>query len=651
MDDTAANRDALVTLLRYVNHEVAEAGDGSAALAYTRANRPDLVISDVMMPVMDGFEFVRQVRADSEIANTVVMFCSAHYTEHEAGNLAHECGVARILPKPWEPETILGAVEECLREKPVFTPPALDEKFDRQHLRLLTDKLSIQTDELATYVMDLAERRKSEEHVQLLRSLVEVAREYAIFIVNTDGIILTWNEGGTRITGFTASEIVGRHISTFFPAGDVATGRPQEKMAIVQAQGRLYEEVWRIRKDGSGFWASVLVTALRNPDGTLRGYSIILHDVTARKNAETALKESENRLRQIADAMPQIVWTAAPDGHIDYFNQRWYDFTGLSGVHDSEETLRAILHRDDIAHYFESWRAAFGSGHAFEIETRLLDQESKGWRWHLGRAVPLYAADGSIEKWIGTFTDIDDHKRLSEELERRVAERTAELERSLVEKTTLLKEVHHRVNNNLQVISSFLAMQLDAIEDTVAAAPLREAQQRVLAMSLIHEQLYQSPTLSLLEFGDYIGQLSSGLFAAYCVQPDRIGLELDVEPVFLTIDHAIPCGLILNELISNSLKHAFPGDRSGRIRVGFHQVQGTEPGVVRAELSVSDDGIGLPPGFRLEGSSSMGLQVVSALLRQLGAQVQIIGEGGSSFVFQWDLEREEPSAAVAGEGR
>src|ERR1043166_5767576 len=152
VDDRALNREYLVTLLTSAGHTVEEAGDGRDALARVRATLPDLVISDILMPAMDGYEFVRQIRSDPASADTRVIFCTAHYLEREAQRLARECGVTRVLSKPMEPETVLRAVDEVLGHSappaPDSRPGPLSDEFDREHLRLMTDKLSAQAEEL-----------------------------------------------------------------------------------------------------------------------------------------------------------------------------------------------------------------------------------------------------------------------------------------------------------------------------------------------------------------------------------------------------------------------------------------------------------------------------------------------------------------------
>jgi two-component sensor histidine kinase len=151
-------------------------------------------------------------------------------------------------------------------------------------------------------------------------------------------------------------------------------------------------------------------------------------------------------------------------------------------------------------------------------------------------------------------------------------------------------------------------------------------------MSLVHEKIYRSETIAEIDFGEYIEVLSNQLFSTYCVNPSSTRLETSVDTIYLTMHQAIPCGLILNELLSNSLKHAFGDGREGVIRVSLRK---TQAGC--AELAVADNGIGLPPGFQLQGRRSFGMQVVDTLIRQLRGSLSITGEGGATFTFGWKL--------------
>jgi two-component sensor histidine kinase len=175
-------------------------------------------------------------------------------------------------------------------------------------------------------------------------------------------------------------------------------------------------------------------------------------------------------------------------------------------------------------------------------------------------------------------------------------------------------------------------MQISCTAGDSFSGPLNDAHSRVLSMSLIHEQIYQSETLADLNFGAYIEALSGRLFGAYCVDPSRIRLDLNVGPIRLGVDQAIPCGLILNELLSNSLKHAFGDGREGVIRISLSRTGSGE-----VALAVADNGIGLPADFQVENSRTLGLQVVATLIHQLGATLFVTGEGGATFRFVWKM--------------
>jgi two-component sensor histidine kinase len=186
------------------------------------------------------------------------------------------------------------------------------------------------------------------------------------------------------------------------------------------------------------------------------------------------------------------------------------------------------------------------------------------------------------------------------------------LESALAEKTILLKEIHHRVKNNLAVISSLLSMKADAVDNPKARQALEESQQRVYSMALIHEHLYGNEHLDRIDFAEYATELVERLHAALASEPVHIAIELALDPIELAIEQAVPCGLILNELLTNAFKYAFRGRARGRIAVSFRESSGMR------ELSVEDDGVGIPQD-RLDGTtcSSLGLRIIEVLTHQL----------------------------------
>jgi len=225
-----------------------------------------------------------------------------------------------------------------------------------------------------------------------------------------------------------------------------------------------------------------------------------------------------------------------------------------------------------------------------------------------------------------------DLRRHQEHLEEQVAERTVRINASLKEKEVLLKEIHHRVKNNLQIVSSLLKLQAGAIEDPAARAAFHDSEDRVRSMSMIHDRLYQSDDMARIDVAEYLKNLAAHLFRSYGVSQSRVRLCLELEPVEMGLDAAIPCGLLINELVSNALKHAFPGERSGEVHVTLRRVD--DGGIV---IAVSDDGVGLPQDSA-RGTDSLGLQLVHTLTEQLGGTLHQSAGPGTTF----DVRFREP---------
>jgi two-component sensor histidine kinase len=216
-------------------------------------------------------------------------------------------------------------------------------------------------------------------------------------------------------------------------------------------------------------------------------------------------------------------------------------------------------------------------------------------------------------------------KEAAMRLERRRADE--KLRASLKEKETLLQEIHHRVKNNLQIICSLINLQCKRISNQEVQGDLRECRDRVKTMALLHERLYRSPSLDRIDFSDYARHLTRDLFASHGVDPKKVRLDLQAPaPVYLGLDEALPCGLILHEVLSNGLKHAFPNERSGDIRIHVDR-----PAPDKVRLRVQDTGVGFPSGINTVRPESLGLQLVRNLADQIHAELILRQEGGVEF--------------------
>jgi PAS domain S-box-containing protein len=262
------------------------------------------------------------------------------------------------------------------------------------------------------------------------------------------------------------------------------------------------------------------------------------------------------------------------------------------------------------------------------IEHRIIRKDGAV-RWVYDTTILFKDASGQLLSYEGVIKDITERKQAEEQIKA-----------SLREKEVMLQEIHHRVKNNLQVISSLLDMQADTIDDPRLLQAFQDSQQRVRSMALVHEKLYQSADLAHIDFADYVQEMVDYLFMLYSYRARHIIPRLEVDEGFLEIDQAIPCGLIINELVSNALKHAFPppltsppvGGIEGKqpfptpeIRVAFAAQDG------ECVLVVGDNGVGLPPELDIETSSSLGLQLVNILVRQLQGSLEIDRHKGATF--------------------
>ncbi|MBN2206311.1 MAG: PAS domain S-box protein, partial [Candidatus Aminicenantes bacterium] len=379
--------------------------------------------------------------------------------------------------------------------------------------------------------------------------------------------------------------------------------------------------VYRVRTFAIKERARVLERSVEERTRALRTTNTRLErEIAERRRTELALRRSEDKYRTLAAQIPVGIYRTTDDGRYLYANPALAAMLGYKSVEDLMTVSASVIFADPAgrARKIARWKARGGTGSS---EIRLKTRQGRI-IWVRDTGGVFRDRRGGIAYISGIVEDITEQKRAKDRLQG-----------ALREKEFLLKEIHHRVKNNLQVISSLLRLQSRSTADAPARELFLASQGRIRTMALVHESLYQSRDLARIDFAVYIRKLTGQLVALFKADPKRIRLRLRLERLPLDINKAIPCGLIINELVSNALKHAFPGSRGGEVAVSLAAGPG---GTVR--LTVCDDGVGLPPGLNARKTRSLGLQIVTGLVAQIGGTIRMEGTAGTEAVVVFPLE-------------
>jgi PAS domain S-box-containing protein len=404
---------------------------------------------------------------------------------------------------------------------------------------------------------------------------------------------------------------------------------PFRRMAAGELDSYTVEKRF-IHQQGHHVWARLTLSLVRDaaqrPD-----YEIaVIEDINDKRTAEVALRRSEARWNTAIESFAQGAIIATGDEQVIYWNpaaRKMHGFTRPDeGIEPLEKTpVTFQLWTPDGTHMLalDEWpMRRIKRGETVRDLELLIRRPDQGWEKIFSYSGAMVATAGG-EQLI--FLSCSDLTKL------RHAEET--LKASLAEKEVLLKEIHHRVKNNMQVISSLVALQADRIKDDALSDVLKEVTDRVRSMAMVHEKLYQSTDLARVDFADYTQSLVHYLWRSYGNTVPGVRLDLDLSQVFLPVNLAVPCGLILNELFSNAIKHAFRGRNGGKVNVALHGISSG-----RVQLSVSDNGIGLPSGMDWRQSPSLGLSLVQTLAAQMHAAVEVISTQGTEFKLLFEIQ-------------
>lgn len=465
---------------------------------------------------------------------------------------------------------------------------------------------------LADVFLDVAAKVRPRRAAVALGSEPPLASPPAVVLLDENGTIRAFDGEAEQLWSCPATAVVGSHVATLL------TPLPAAGAGFVPALAH--------NRHGGDMPVLVSHQTLATSDATASALIVRTENSTVSES-----RGAELRYRSLVEQIPAVVFTASLEGglHDLYVGPQIETLLGYT----QEEWLRnpvlwyERLHPDDRRSLDQEFARGCATGGPFRAECRFLAADGHV-VWVHGEARLIKNSRGFPLFLQGVAFDITETKRAEEVIRA-----------SLHEKELLLKEIHHRVKNNLQITSSLLRLQLDRVPEDTARQTLRESQNRIRSIALVHEMLYRSKDLSRVNFAEYARTLLLQLFRSYSVDSNRITYkvevgDVEVGDVVFGIDVAVPCGLIINELIANTIKHAFPGRRKGSISVRMSREGGS------CSLRVRDDGVGFPAHLDFTRTDTLGLQLVRTLADQLDGRLQMKVDGGTEFAVTFPYEPE-----------
>ena len=427
------------------------------------------------------------------------------------------------------------------------------------------------------------------------------------------------NESMLHALKYAADEVVGKDYKTSF-----VPERDQEVLTsvfenLIKSHEPTLGENRVLTRDGRELLVEWRGKSILDEHGKFEYFFGMGIDITERKRAEGALKKSEQMFRLIAENMYDMIRLVDTQGTNLYSSPSHKAVLGYSPEERVGKSSFEVVHPDDMEKvqkiFAEAFAEAFVESKPARVEYRTRHADGHYiWLETIGNFI--YDDSGQITGGVLSSRDITNRKHAEEEIKR-----------SLREKETLLAEIHHRVKNNMQIISSLLSLQSKDIEDERALSLIKNCEDRIRSMSLVHEKLYLSEDLSSIDFHDYMKDLSARLFQVHRVDSRVLSFSSQIKDVSFNIETAIPLGLIINELISNALKHAFPEGKKGSIAVELTQDKKREEYI----LTVTDDGIGFPEVTDYRNTETFGLQLVDMLTEQFHGTMELDRTKGTSF--------------------
>ena len=512
--------------------------------------------------------------------------------------------------------------------------------------------------------------------------LLESVNEHAIFILDLEGRVSSWHVGAERIKGYRKEEILGQHYSRFYTPEDIASGKPAKQLETALRTGRVQSEGWRVLKDGSRFYADVVITTVKDDMGIVLGFCKVTRDMTERKMAEEALKsandllesrvlertaqlnelndelkkeiaerklteaahrESENRFRMMADTMPALVWMSGTDGQVNFFNKGWLDFTGQSGESMLNNGWMKWIHPEDLTLFVKAYDDALKENKIFTAEYRFRRFDGE-YRWVLNTGVPRFTPEGSFMGFTGSIFDITNRKKAEEVLSK-----------SEMHQREFVANVSHDFRTPVATIKGFAeTLRRGALYDSKNALDfVKIIEKHAERLETLIEDLLNISTLEsgkirvqneAIPLNPYITEMVKSM--TFIITKKNISVKISIDPdIHLWADPS-QLHTIIQNLFTNAVKY---NRRGGWVEISAEVSGGN------VKISIKDNGIGisdkhLPRIFdrfyrvdrnhpREAGDTGLGLHIVKQIVESSGGDISVESEEnvGSTFSFTLPL--------------
>jgi PAS domain S-box-containing protein len=571
------------------------------------------------------------VTADDRVEFANRAFCDMFHlseTPDNLQNLSADEMLGKIRNVYRDPDAAVARIREIVRQGKEVKGEEVAIQDDRMFLR---DFLPLYTNEkifgrLWSHI-DITERKRAEEELQKSEARYHLLADNSIDVIWTidaDGTFTYVSPSVVNLAGWTPEEVIGQPISKVISKGSLSfvqreLQRNLEAVASGAAPMPNVIEIEQLCKDGSTVWAEVTYRLLLDENGKPAKLMGVTRNIAERKRAEEALQQSLEKFRIIATHTPDHILLLDKDLH---YTQIINPPLGLAEQDMIGHTDYDILPFTDADTLMKIKKQVMDTGTAVQLELPLLTTSGE-MNFFAGSFVPKRNGAGEIDGLIGYFTNVTETKQANEKI---IA--------ALREKEVLIREIHHRVKNNLQIMYGLLYMTTRRTEDPETAGILTDMMMKIKTMAQIHTRLYESKQFDKINMAGQIQDQMTDLSHIYASSGLEIACIVEAEDIFLSVDQAIPCALLINEVLSNAFKHAFQGRENGTIRISFHQGNGN------IHIRIEDNGTGIPKDVDIYQTTSLGMKLIRSLVTQLEGTLAIeSSDRGSSITIDFPLVR------------